>query len=172
MSIDDWQSDSDEWQSDSDELNLDAPTIKGLPGCMGEQIYRLLHTSSPTKGEFMLLFLQLKTMIQSPSGPSFQWQYLDPKQIFLLSKQLAGLIERKIELETRIVRECYQIIITLSRHYKVKDKTKAVYTQWILQSNREELKALHIIFSYLVRYDPNYSLGSGAGGTGHLSSKK
>lgn len=105
----------------------------------------------------------------SPKGPVFLWHFLNADHVFLLAKQLATLIKHDEELETHVVRQCYEIIVRLTRHYKVKDKTAAVYTQWVLQSNPEELQAVHVIFSYLVMHDANYQLGCGAGGAGHLS---
>jgi len=111
-----------------------------------------------------MLYYTLKHIIRSPNGPVFAWQYLTVEHLGRLAKQLASLIQRQVALKLSMVRECYEIIVKLSRHYRVKDKTKPMYTQWILASNPDELHDLHVIYKYLFKNDYR------SAGTGRLTS--
>lgn len=157
-------SSDDEWNDDALLMDPPSPRVNGLSGDFGRQLYSQLMEQTPTKDTFTMLYYTLKQSIRSPNGPVFAWQYLTVDHIGRLAKQLATLLQQEVELKLSMVRECYEIIVKLSRHYRVKDKTKPAYTQWLLASKPDELNDLHVIYKFLSK---NNYRGSG---TGRLSS--
>jgi hypothetical protein len=158
------QSSDDEWEESTFDMDNPPPQVKGLTADVGRKLHTLLMEQSPTKDTFTMLYYTLKLMVHSPTGPVFTWQYLTNDHVHLLAKQLATLLRHQVQIKTSMVQECYEIIIKISRHFRVKDKTKSVYTQWILASSPDELNDLHVIYKYLSKN--NYR----GGGTGRLSS--
>jgi hypothetical protein len=146
------------------------PQVSGLSPDIGRKLYLLLMKDLPTKDNLILLFYTLKLILHSPNGPVFAWQYLTEDHVRHLAKHLATLLRNKVELKTLMVRECYEIIIRISRHFRVKDHTKGVYTQWILAASSGELTDLHVIYKYLSEHDNKYGLNGACkyAGTGCL----
>lgn len=162
---------SDDWESSSEhehELDFDQPSIKGIPEHMGGQIYKSLHSPS-SKDKFKVLYLMLVQKIKISSELVPLWHYLEAEHVHLLAKQLAQLISAGEHIETNIVRKCYEIIVRISRHHRVKDKSKATFTQWVLACKPNELTDIHVIFAFLTLHDETYKLGKGPGGTGLLT---
>lgn len=154
-------------EEDYNEL-LEPHSIKGIPGPMGVELYKLLHKTSFSEQDFALLMMQLSTNIRNPNGIAQLWQYFGESERKLFTKKIATLIEAgNSEGYANQIHTAYEIIVRLSRNAKPQPKT---YTDWILKCDKSELKSLHGIFTYLVRHHKHYK--NGPPGVGYLWTEK